>query len=143
MTQTTGYFCIFSGRNEVVANVMFLLVSVILSTGGGGGEFCPIACWDIPPGPRADTPPRPKVDTPRGPKIDTPLPHNQKQTPPGPKADTPPRPKAEPPPPLMSSRYASYWNAYFVLNFFWLLAKYMNCIEKIQIWSLQAPCLEH
>ena len=27
---------IFTGRNEVVAKVMFLLVSVILSTGGGG-----------------------------------------------------------------------------------------------------------
>ena len=30
---------LFTGRNEVVAKVMFLLVSVILSTGGGGG-FC-------------------------------------------------------------------------------------------------------
>ena len=33
--------CIFTGRNEVVAKVMFLQVSVILSTGGGGPENPP------------------------------------------------------------------------------------------------------
>ena len=31
---------VFTGRNEVVAKVMFLLVSVILSTGGGGLPQC-------------------------------------------------------------------------------------------------------
>ena len=32
----------FTGRNEVVAKVMFLLVSVILSTGGGPGKETPL-----------------------------------------------------------------------------------------------------
>ena len=32
---TTKYHALITGRNEVVAKVMFLLVSVILSTGGG------------------------------------------------------------------------------------------------------------
>ena len=41
-------FCIFTGRNEVVAKVMFLLVSVILLMGGVS---------DADPPPRADTPP--------------------------------------------------------------------------------------
>ena len=35
-----------TGRNKVVAKVMFLLVSVILLTGG----ICLSACWDTPPG---------------------------------------------------------------------------------------------
>ena len=34
---------IFTGRNEVVAKVMFLLVSVILSTGGVSGRENPLA----------------------------------------------------------------------------------------------------
>ena len=34
---------LITGRNEVVAKVMFLLMSVILSTGGG---LCLSACWD-------------------------------------------------------------------------------------------------
>ena len=42
---------IFTGRNEVVAKVMFLLEFVILFTGG----VCFSACWDTTP--RADTPP--------------------------------------------------------------------------------------
>ena len=37
---------IFTGRNEVVAKVMFLLVSVILLTRGG---VCLSACWDTTP----------------------------------------------------------------------------------------------
>ena len=44
---------IVTGRNEVVAKVMFLLVSVILLTGG----ICPSACWDTTHPPGADTPP--------------------------------------------------------------------------------------
>ena len=50
----------FTGRNEVVAKVMFLLVSVILPTGG----VCLSACWDIttPPQeggtPQKEVPPR-------------------------------------------------------------------------------------
>ena len=44
-----------TGRNEVVAKVMFLLVSVILSTGGG---VCLSACWDTSPPPRERRPPK-------------------------------------------------------------------------------------
>ena len=58
-----------TGRNEVVAKVIFLHLFVILFTGGG---FCLNACWDTNP---------PRVDTPLG------------VEPPGadpPRADTPP-----------------------------------------------------
>ena len=55
LTYSHGYFVKFThththtpvvtGRNEVVAKVMFLLVSVILSMGG----VCLSACWDATP----------------------------------------------------------------------------------------------
>ena len=80
---------VITGRNEVVAKVMFLLVSVILSTGEG---VCLSVCWDTTPReqtlPRADHPPSrhpPGADTPQ-------------------KADSSIR--------SMSGRYASYWNAF-------------------------------
>ena len=51
---------IITGRNEVVAKVMFLLVSVILLT--GRGVVCLSACWDTTPRsrppPGSDPPPR-------------------------------------------------------------------------------------
>ena len=49
-------FQTFTGRNEVVAKVMFLLVSVILSTGEGG--VCLSACWDTTPLPSRPRLPR-------------------------------------------------------------------------------------
>ena len=56
-------------RNEVVAKVMFLLVSVILLMGGG---VCLSACWENPPPPPgADTLPPPGADPPG---VDTPPP---------------------------------------------------------------------
>ena len=66
---------------------MFLLVSVILSTGG----VCLSACWDTPPEhtPREQTPSR-------------------SRHPPG--ADTPPGIRS------MSGRYASYWNAFLFIS---------------------------
>ena len=122
---------IFTGHNKVVAKVMFLQASVILSTGG----VCFSACWDTTPlweqtpPPRADTPteqkppweqtppptsrrhPWPGAHTPRG--AHTP----PEQTPP--QADTPPGSRPPPPPSeagsgilSMSGRYASYWNAF-------------------------------
>ena len=42
---------VITGRNEVVAKVIFLHLFVILFTGG----FCLSACWDTPLG--ADSPP--------------------------------------------------------------------------------------
>ena len=88
---------IFTGRNEVVANVMFLLVCVILLTEGGSASVHA----GIPP-----THPPPEADTPR------------KQTP-SPRKQIPPLEadpwEADTPPPgirSMSGRYASYWNAF-------------------------------
>ena len=49
----TNYVCVITGRNEVVAKVMFLLVSVILLTEG----VCLSACWDTTP-PPPSRPPR-------------------------------------------------------------------------------------
>ena len=81
---------VITGRNEVVAKVMFLHLSVILFTGG----VCLSACWDTtsriryPPG--AATPPPPKQTPPRS------------------------RPPTEADSGIwsMSGRYASYWNAF-------------------------------
>ena len=51
---------IFTGRNEVVAKVMFLQVSVILSTGGGvSGEPPPPGTRQTPPPTRENPPPGP------------------------------------------------------------------------------------
>ena len=134
-----GPYLIFTGRNEVVAKVMFLHVSVILFTGGVSGE--------PPPKDQADTPPRENPpDQGRTPQTrQTPprpgRPPRQGDTPPGPgeppgpgrhsppdQAD-PPRTKENPPRPgrppweedcsiwSMSGQYASYWNA-FLFHFF-------------------------
>ena len=62
---------IFTGRNEVVAKVSFLHLSVILFTGGGVSLS---ACWDTPLGSR-----HPWEQTPLGPDTHTP----PDQTPPG------------------------------------------------------------
>ena len=75
--------CVITGHNKVVAKVIFLHLFVILFTGG----VCLSACWDtIPPG--LGMPPRTR--------------HPQEQNPPG--ADSSIQ--------SMSSRYASYWNAF-------------------------------
>ena len=124
---------IFTGRNEVVAKVMFLQVSVIHSVHRG---VCLSACWDTTLRDQAD-PPRPGRHPPwdqASPQTrQTPLgpgrPPRTRQTPlpPGPgtapwdQAD-PPRP-GRPPPPReadssirsTSGRYASYWNAYLFI----------------------------
>ena len=60
---------IFTGRNEVVAKVMFLLVSVILFTGGG---VCPSACLGTtttPPPPPWETAHLPGKQTPPGSRL--------------------------------------------------------------------------
>ena len=79
------FLFLFTSRNEVVAKVMFLLMSVILLTGAG-------AVSEADP-PRADTP---GADTPHPPGADTPPPQ---QTPPQsrpPRADTPPQEQTPP-----------------------------------------------
>ena len=116
---------IFTGRNKVVAKVMFLQVCVCPQ--GGGEGVCLSACWDaIPPWIR-QTPlpqpplgpgrPRPTRQTPPGTR-QTPLPRTR-QTPPGP-GRHPPQDQADPPWEADSSirstsgRYASYWNAFLL-----------------------------
>ena len=115
-------FTIFTGRNEVVAKVMFLQASVILSTGGGY-----LSAWWDTTSPQEQTPPQsrhppnrhpPGADTSLG--ADTPSPQEQTPTPP-PQADTSP-PEQTPPPEAgsgirsMSGRYASYWNACLLIS---------------------------
>ena len=100
--------CIITGRNEVVAKVMFLHVSVILLTAGGvSGE---------PPRTREE-PPRDQADPPwqGDPPWTREEPPRTRQTPPA--GRTPPE-QADPPQEedcsirSMSGRYASYWNAF-------------------------------
>ena len=93
------------------AKVMFLQVSVILSTGGGG--FCLSACWDAGPPRTRDTLPDqadpPEPGSPPGPG----RPPRTRQTPPGPRrppldhAD-PPGPGRPPPPPKQTPAYGQW-----------------------------------
>ena len=80
---------VFTGRNEVVAKVMFLQVSVILSTGGGLRRTPPDQ--GEPPQDQGEPPP-------------------EEADPPGPRR-TPPR-EEDCSIRSMSGRYASYWNAF-------------------------------
>ena len=154
-----AFFFVITGRNEVVAKVMFLLVSVILSTKGG---VCLSACWDTTP--PEQTPPQSRCP----PGADTPQEQTPpgKQTPPPPGADTPPG--ADPPlgadTPLeqtnpwsrhlpgsrhlprkadssirsMSGRYASYWNAFLLfLNFVCNTPRFLANIALILILKMQ------
>ena len=98
-----------TGRNEVVAKVIFLHLFVILFTGG----VCLSACWDTTP--QDQTPPD-QADTPSD-QADTPP--DQADTPPD-QADTP-LDQADPPWEAHTSirstsgRYASYWNAFLFI----------------------------
>ena len=106
---------IITGRNEVVAKVIFLHLFVILFTGG----VCLSAYWDTnPPGSRPpwDQTPPDQADTPPGtrpPRDQTPQTrqtHPRDQTPLGP---YPPR-EADSSIRSTSGRYASYWNAFLL-----------------------------
>ena len=124
---------IITGRNEVVAKVMFLHVSVILSTGGVSAEPPP-GTKETPPAPRR--PPRTRENPPRD-QADPPRPRRppRDQGDPPPTCRETPRDQGEPPgtketppagrtpPPLreedcsirsMSGRYVSYWNAFLL-----------------------------
>ena len=115
---------IFTGRNEVVAKVMFLQVCVC-PRGGGCLPQCMLGCHTPPDGGTPPGPGRPPPGTRQ-------TPPGTRQTPPGDQADppgwrTPPGTRQTPPgpgrPPADSSiwstsgRYASYWNAFlFTIN---------------------------
>ena len=96
-------FALITSRNEVVAKVMFLHVSVILLTGGGLPQ-CMLGS------PQEQTPPRPDPPGNR---------HPPEQTPPQsrhPPEQTHPQsrhtPEADSGIQSMSGWYASYWNAF-------------------------------
>ena len=105
---------VITGRNKVMAKVMFLLVSVILLTWGVSASVHAGIPHTTPPEqtpPREQTPPEqtpPGADTPRSR-------HPQSRHPPG--ADTPPR-EADSGIRSMSGRYTSYWNAILLTIFF-------------------------
>ena len=86
-----GTVIIFTGGNEVVAKVMFLQASVILSTGGVsasvhvGIPHTPTSLEQTPPGSRH--PPQEQIPPPPSPRADTP----GSRPPPG--ADTTPPPR--------------------------------------------------
>ena len=108
-----------TGRNELVAKVMFLQVCVILLMGGG---VCLSACWDTTHThtPRDQTPPLgPDLPDQTSPRDQTHIPRTrhhhpmsrhtpQDQTPLG--LSTPP--EAYSGIRSTSGRYASYWNAF-------------------------------
>ena len=72
-------FHFFTGRNEVVAKVIFLHLFVILFTGGG---FCLNACWDTTPPDQADPPSPDQMPPPD--QADPPPPRDQEDPPPDP-----------------------------------------------------------
>ena len=128
---TNPQSAIITGRNEVVAKVMFLLVSVILFTGGGCLPQCMLGYHT----PREQTPLKqttPGADIP----LEQTLPWSRQP----PRADNPPRadPPEQSPPwsrhtPLpeadsgiwsMSGWYAFYWKAFLFCKFF-----AENCIK--------------
>ena len=104
---------IFTVRNEV-AKVMFLHLSVILSTGGG---VCLSACWDTTPGtrhppqtrhpPGPGTPPRPGTPSDQAPTPDQAHPPEQTPLDQAPPQTSPPGAEG-----YCCERYASYWNAF-------------------------------
>ena len=117
---------LITDRNEVVVKVMFLLVSVILSTGGlRQGDPCRETPGREPPireTPLAGRAPRGKALLPAGralpPSRENPL--QQGEPPPGretPLAGRPPWQGAPPGIRPTSGRYASYWNA-FLLDYY-------------------------
>ena len=107
---------LITGRNEVVAKVIFLHLSVILLTEGGGGvcQGEPPLAGRTPPQTR-ETPPRTR-ETP----LDKADPPDQADPPPGPGRPPSPWTRQAPPAPReadssirsTSGRYASYWNAF-------------------------------
>ena len=93
------FLAVFTGRNEVVAKVIFLHLSVILFTGGPASVHA-----GMPPPSGPGRPPQTRQ---------TPPPVPQPGRPPD-QADTPP--EADSRIRSTSGRYASYWNA-FLLNY--------------------------
>ena len=126
-------FIIITGRNEVVAKVIFLHLSVIHSVHRGG--VCLSACWDPPgsrhtpagsrhpPGPDIPPGPQPPWTTPQS-RLSPPPDHPPEQTPPPwsrhppqsrhppwsrhPPEQTPPSPPKQTPPPQSRHQHTVY-----------------------------------
>ena len=123
---------IFTGRNEVVAKVIFLHLFVILFTGGGSARKNPHLPGRTP-----------QDQTPQDQTL------SLDQTPPGP--DPPPRP--DPPREAdcsirsTSGRYASYWNAFLCFLKVCLLKNWLNsiwhkpCGIHSDFWQIWLNCL--
>ena len=128
---------IITGRNEVVAKVMFLQVCVCPR---GGEGVCLSACWDAIPSPRDQADAPQNGESPLGPgrPPQNGEPPRTRQSPPWigesprtrqspPRMENPPGPGRHPPPRdgrtpreadssirSTSSRYASHWNAFLL-----------------------------
>ena len=107
-------YILITGRNEVVAKVIFLHLSVIHSVHMGGLPQCMLGYHHPPRSrhpPGADTPPE------QTPPEQTP--HSGSRHPP-PQEQTPPTPQeADSSIRSTNSRYASYWNAFlFEISFY-------------------------
>ena len=107
------HFILVTGRNEVVAKVMFLQVCVC-PQGGGCLPQSMLGC-QTPPQDQGEPPPRPGRENPPPPQDQGESPRDQGEPP----RQTPPGPGRHPPPweadfsiQSMSGRYTSYWNAF-------------------------------
>ena len=89
-------FSIITGRNEVLAKVMFLQVCVC-PQGGGGEGVCLSACWDAIPPPGLGRPPPDLADPPRSHTTTPQIRHHH--PPPGSDTTTTTTPDQTPPPP--------------------------------------------
>ena len=115
---------LLTGRNEVVAKVMFLLVSVILLTWGG---VCLSACWDTTPTsrpPPEQTPPGSIPPRSRHPPLEQTPPWSRH--PPG--ADAPFPWQADSGIRSMSGRYVFYWNAFLFFSSLTYIFPAITCI---------------
>ena len=99
---------IFTGRNEVVAKVMFLQVCVCPQGGGGCLPQCMLGCQTLP-NQAPPTPSRTRQTPPD--QADPPPDQADTHYPPPPGPGTPPR-EADSSIRSTSGRYASYWNAF-------------------------------
>ena len=107
LQHTSHGMSLFTGRNEVVAKVMFLHVSVILSTGGSPGRENPPWTREIPPPrTREKPPPRPGRSPP---DQGEPPPPQTRENPPGPGRPPPDQEdlldQADPPPRKQTPEY--------------------------------------
>ena len=129
-----------TGRNEVVAKVIFLHLFVILFTGGEG--VCLSGCWDTTtPPPRTRQTPPDQADTPTPDQTPPPLRIRPPLLGPGRHPPGPGRPPREADSSIRSTsgRYASYWNA-FLLNRTKMKPTLKGSYLEMQACHVNPPC---